>query len=116
MSIFRSVADWISSIFRARVDVQHGISTKRSDKWPTVRRRHLKEEKECQWCRVTAHVEVHHIKPFHLHPELELDDKNLITLCEGENECHLKHGHLGDWKGLNLDIREQCDKRGVNPV
>ncbi|MGA2401456.1 MAG: hypothetical protein ABSG91_07090, partial [Syntrophobacteraceae bacterium] len=52
----------------------------------------------------------HHVKPFHLAPALELEPGNLITLCEeGEYNCHLVHGHNGDWKSFNDDVREQCE-------
>lgn len=52
-------------------------------------------------------LEVHHIKPFHLHPELELDPSNLIVLCEsggGGLNCHLAIGHLGSYKSFNVDV------------
>lgn len=67
-------------------------------------------------------VEVHHKKPFHLHPEYELDPDNLITLCEGKEfsslACHLVFGHLGNYKLENQYIddivpvlKEMFDKR-----
>ncbi len=81
----------------------------RSDKWSEVEKRHLKEEPVCQWCGGAEKLNVHHIKPFHLFPALELDDGNLITLCEVAGcEDHLEKGHLGNFKKFNPDIREQC--------
>ena len=91
----------------------------RSGKWPEVRAKHLQEEPKCQWCGGTASLEVHHIKPFHLNPDDELQDSNLITLCEksGEN-CHLKHGHpviengqvveYNFRTGINPNVRQDC--------
>jgi 5-methylcytosine-specific restriction endonuclease McrA len=49
-------------------------------------------------------LQVHHIKPFHLHPHLELDPQNLITLCEH----HLLLGHLDAWDSYNERIREDA--------
>lgn len=83
---------------------------KRSDHWPVVRHVHLQLEPNCQYCGNTLNLEVHHIKPFHLNPELELDQDNLITLCETMGiECHLKHGHFGNWKSFNPVIRIECE-------
>jgi hypothetical protein len=96
------------------------IKTKnRSSKWPRVRREHLAREPQCQWCAAKSKLEVHHLRPFHLFPELELDDGkdgtgkdgNLITLCECHTECHLRHGHLGRWVLFNENIRKQCEDR-----
>ena len=42
--------------------------------------------------------EVHHIAPVHLFPELRLDPRNLITLCEFH---HYYLGHTGDWWAWN---------------
>jgi hypothetical protein len=53
-----------------------------------------------------AKVQVHHIKPFHLHPQLELDPNNLITLCEAKGrDHHLLLGHLDEWESYNVNIR-----------
>ena len=84
----------------------------RSPEWPKVEHKHLQEESVCQYCGSTAKLQVHHCLPFHLHPELELDDTNLITLCEEGNElnCHLIHGHLGNWKSFNPNVRQECNE------
>jgi hypothetical protein len=51
-------------------------------------------------------VQVHHVRPFHLRPELELDPDNLISLCMAEGRhCHLAVGHGGDFKAYNLHVR-----------
>jgi hypothetical protein len=81
---------------------------KRSSQWPHLRRAHLAVNPCCAVCGGWAKVEVHHIRPFHLAPELELDPGNLITLCEswkGGVNCHLFFGHLGDFRdGVNTDV------------
>lgn len=82
-------------------------SATRSPHWPRVRRDHLKLHPKCEVCETTGKINVHHKKPFHLHPELELDPDNLITLCENWNfgvNCHLLFGHLGNYKNINPSV------------
>jgi len=77
---------------------------KRSSKWPKVRKKHLETFPQCVVCNGKKTLEVHHIQPFHMSPELELDPENLLTLCEsGKNgvTCHRFFGHLGDYKKIN---------------
>ena len=87
----------------------------RAAKWEIVKRNHLINEPICQWCGNAFNLIVHHIYPVHLFPELELDKNNLITLCRNKNcECHLRHGHNGDWRKYNALIREACEnKKGL---
>jgi hypothetical protein len=89
----------------------------RSGQWHKVEKEHLEKEPACQWCGATTRLQVHHIAPFHLAPALELDPKNLITLCEegGYLNCHLFHGHNGDWKSFNEEVREQCEAHRQDP-
>jgi len=83
------------------------LSLKRSDHWPTVRKNHLLVQPTCVLCGGTDKLNVHHILPFHLHPDLELNPSNLITLCEslkhGVN-CHLLFGYLGNFKNVNPSV------------
>lgn len=85
--------------------------TKRSNKWPEARAAHLKIEPLCQVCGTTEKLQAHHLKPFHLHPELELDPKNLITLCEkpGRNH-HILFGHLMNFKSFNVNCKDDVDQ------
>lgn len=81
--------------------------TKRSDEWPKSRAEHLALFPNCAVCGGTEKLEVHHIKPFHLHPEEELDQNNFVTLCEANKDgfdCHLGFGHLGCFKSFNVDV------------
>lgn len=93
----------------------------RSARWPGVRKHFLEVENKCQWCGGTENLEVHHMQPFHLHPELELDPKNLITLCEKAGlECHLHVGHKNDWHGFNPHVQQDCSSHtwpiGIPPL
>jgi hypothetical protein len=83
----------------------------RSHEWWKYRRKHLQEEPRCQWCLSAKRLEVHHEQPFHEHPEKELDDNNLITLCEGGSgeNCHFIHGHGRNWKSSVPTVREDCN-------
>lgn len=76
-----------------------GIS--RSDRWPTVRKQWLIYNSTCSACGTKIKLQVHHIIPFHLDLEKELDPKNLITLCEPH---HLLIGHLMSWSSWNINV------------
>lgn len=87
---------------------KHPLSAKRSGHWPSVRKQHLAAHPACEVCGGEDKLEVHHVKPFHLHPNLELDPANLVTLCEsnkGGANCHLLFGHLGNFKSFNARVR-----------
>jgi 5-methylcytosine-specific restriction enzyme A len=86
---------------------------KRSTGWRRVRAEHLRRQPRCAVCGGTRVLEVHHVQPFHLHPDLELDPKNLITLCESPGlACHHVFGHLGDWKSWNIHVRRDAQAWG----
>jgi 5-methylcytosine-specific restriction protein A len=77
----------------------------RDPHWPSVERAHLKLFPTCAACGSKKLLNVHHILPFHLWPELELVEKNLITLCESPaHNCHLIFGHLLNWASWNTDV------------
>jgi 5-methylcytosine-specific restriction protein A len=79
---------------------------RRSPHWKGVRSKYLRANPTCSACDGVDRLEVHHIIPFHVFPELELDETNLITLCESrDSNCHLRVGHLGSWRKWNADVR-----------
>jgi len=87
------------------------IGERRSPQWQTIRKKHLKNQPTCAACGGDKTLEVHHIKRFNEHPELELDLNNLITLCESKNNgvcCHLLFGHLGNYKSINPNVVEDA--------
>ncbi len=88
-----------------RIARAHGLA--RSPEWPRVAREHLLREPACAACGYRGpKLQVHHIKPFHLHPQLELDPRNLITLCAVKGrEHHLLLGHLDEWESYNEHVR-----------
>jgi hypothetical protein len=87
----------------------------RSSHWPAVEKAFRKVHPQCVCCLVKSvtHIQIHHRFPFHYcvalgRPDLELDPRNLITLCEGPNKSSPDHheliGHLADWKSSNIDV------------
>ena len=93
---------WNSIIYWLMDRVQNRtFGARRSPRWEHLRRQHLIERPFCAVCETIEDCEVHHIKPFFLFPELELDPSNLITLCR---EHHYFFGHLNDWSSYNPDV------------
>lgn len=82
----------------------------RDPQWESYRRAQLVRQPECQWCGSRTDLQVHHVLPFHTHPDRELDFTNFITLCEKAGVgCHLGKGHLGNFRQANVYIRECCE-------
>ena len=107
----------------AALAARHGIS--RSPQWPRVEKAHLLLQPRCACCAdgqcPDCGLQVHHIFPFHLcialgRPDLELDLRNLITLCQSEpgrpaEDHHLLVGHLDDFQSSNLSVLEDAAGR-----
>ena len=95
--------------------VKHALRDKiaktghRSGRWRKVRRDYIKDHNSCAACGGKKKLAVHHVKPFHLHPDLELDPTNFSTLCM-KFGCHIILGHGGDYKAYNPDVREDAQK------
>lgn len=107
-----------------KVATKHSVLD-RSSRWPTERKKFLCKNPYCKACHPPkglakiGHsilhavglppVQVHHIIPFHFcvllgRPELELDERNLITLCERGLNHHLVLGHLNDFHTFNPSV------------
>jgi len=78
----------------------------RSPRWAKVRAEYIKMNPNCFACSSSEKLEVHHIKPFHSNPELELSQDNLVTLCR---YCHLVLGHLKDYDLENPNVIDWCN-------
>lgn len=92
-----------------------GVSEKRSSQWPTVEKHFIEKNPTCAACGGKERLNVHHCMPFHLDKALELDEKNLITLCMGEKECHLHIGHSGSFKLYNPNVRKDAADALAHP-
>lgn len=88
------------ALFREHVEKSLG----RSSQWSRVRREFLGKHPKCVACGKISLLNVHHKVPFHIDKNLELVECNLITLCMGEHECHIKIGHGGDWDRYNPNV------------
>lgn len=73
----------------------------RSPEWPQLRAQHIAKQPCCQMCGAMDNCEVHHLRPYHLYPELEVCPDNLLTLCRAH---HLLVGHLMSWIAWNPDV------------
>jgi 5-methylcytosine-specific restriction endonuclease McrA len=78
---------------------------KRSSKWRSTRKRFMARADGCSICSRKRRIEAHHVIPFHLAPDLELEFSNLIALCR---RCHLFVGHLGAWQRINLVVESDA--------
>lgn len=84
-------------------------SHSRSPRWPALRDRVVRQAGCCAVCGATAQLTAHHILPFHLFPERELDESNLIVLCEGPVvNCHFLFGHFRNWQSYNPAVSEDA--------
>lgn len=98
--------DWLLRFLRlGEYSLSRTLGAARSSQWPTTRRNHLRKHPFCEITGSFKDVEVHHVKNFKDHPELENDPDNLITLTR---EMHFHFAHLRDWSSINPHIREDA--------
>lgn len=101
----------------AKVALKHGLH--RSPHWEGVEKQFIKDHPNCFACESQDYgkvgVQVHHaITPYHIailceRPDLELDPRNLVCLCETEKNRpaqnhHLLIGHLKEFESYNPDV------------
>ncbi len=97
----------IYQLLRDRIQGKAPKGARRSSKWSKVRKAHLKENPECAVCGKTENTVPHHILPFYLFPDQELNPDNLITLCEKKSH-HIQFGHLMYYKSFNLSVKSDA--------
>lgn len=107
LPVWTNVLNWCSALL-SQISNQlrvgrygHTFGAARSSQWPTVEKAFLAKNPTCAVCGKNKDLNIHHRQPFHLHPELELEPTNLITLCRQHHEWW---GHLGNWKSYNVDV------------
>lgn len=101
MNLLRRILAWLRK--------PQPVGSRRHPSWRKVRARHLAANPECAACGETRNVDVHHIIPVSVEPLFELDDANLITLCdETANDHHRWIGHGGNWRLWNGNVRKDA--------
>ena len=104
VAVTRSVLTWFGIFCLSLAFCLWAIAAERSAKWDSVRDGIVRDHPYCALCSSTEDLEVHHKKPFHLHPELELAPSNCIVLCR---HCHWWAGPGGvAWEVENDEIDE----------
>jgi hypothetical protein len=73
-----------------------------------AKKSYVEKHPECAICGSPNCLEVHHVQPVHLFPDLACSFENFITLCDSNNNsCHRWIGHFGNFKSkYNLQVRE----------
>jgi len=101
--MLKTVRHW----FRVRAAVRREKKKEkaRSPLWTAFRDGWKAVHPRCATCGSEDHIQVHHVVPFHLEPSKELDAHNVLTLCMGPNECHLRIGHGDDFRAFNPHVR-----------
>jgi hypothetical protein len=97
----------VFKLLKDRIQGKAPKGAKRSPDWRDVRKAHLNHHPNCACCGSSKKVEVHHIVPFHVAPDQELNPNNLISLCENKKygiNCHLLLGHLGNYRNINPSV------------
>lgn len=86
-------------------EIKKSIGSERSSDQSKVRKRFIAKNNKCAACGKKNGLHVHHIQPFQLRPDLELEEFNLIALCA---DHHFHVGHLMDQKSWNEDVENDC--------
>ena len=105
IKLLKNKVNLVVSHFRATI-----CKAKRSGKWRALEKKFLAQHNACEVCGTSKHLQVHHIKPFHLYPELELEESNLIVVCMDSKECHLRIGHGGNFKDFCPEIKKYAQE------
>lgn len=99
----------VHSIVKKVRDLKVSGFKRRSPEWPKVRKAFLAKNTKCAVCGSSVKLEAHHIKPFHIYPEEELNPNNLIALCESKSFgmiCHMEVGHSGNYRFENINVEK----------
>lgn len=115
--LLQAAIDRVHVFARHPHDVLYGkcpLGFVRSSRWPAAEREHKKSWPNCIVCGTTKGIQVHHIFPFHFcvalgRPDLELDQRNLASVCETnatvrEQNHHLLIAHLDNFKSANVGL------------
>jgi 5-methylcytosine-specific restriction enzyme A len=85
------------------------ITVERNQDWTKFCKECVRKHPFCAACGKTTLLAGHHKKPFHLYPELEMIEENIIVLCQGDVcNCHFMFGHAGNWCAYNPFVVEDA--------
>jgi len=64
--------------------------------------------KRCVVCGGKKRVQAHHMLPFHLWPQLAMEERLWLPVCRGnpQLDCHCAIGHAGILEGINIFVLE----------
>jgi hypothetical protein len=86
-------------------EVAYGAGAPRCAQWGPWLKKFLKGT-SCAACGQTDDLTGHHEIPFHIDPSKEMDERNVVPLCQ--DRCHLIFGHFNDFQLYNPNVRKDC--------
>ena len=98
-----ALSSWLSNILETITPTGRAklCGASRSSEWPAFKKEYaLTHLPVCAICGGTAQLNLHHLRPFHVFPELELDPTNVVWLCNAKL-CHIRVGHLSNFTSIN---------------
>ena len=98
--------NWLFKIFNRN----RTFGNTRSPKWKSFKKDfEILKPKKCAVCG-NKKSQLHHLKVFHLFPELELSVKNVEWFCQGigTGNHHLWVAHLGSFRSWNESALEDA--------
>jgi hypothetical protein len=76
----------------------------------------LREHGHCAACGYSRALQIHLVRPLNLTgPARALEMANVLVLCMGPNECHLRIGHGGRYSTWNPRVREDAMDALLHP-
>ena len=110
--------DTVRHWFRVRATIRREKKKEklRSPHWSAFRDAWKKTHPDCQGCGSFENIQVHHVIPFSKAPAEELSKSNVMSMCMGKNECHLRIAHAGAFAFYNPHVRAHCELLKHNPA
>lgn len=102
----QTLIEWLETLLELYEEnkAERTLGAKRSPEWSKTKREFEKlYPKVCEFCGTTKKMNLHHLKPFNLFPDLENDFNNLLWACR---DCHFIFCHLKFWGSYDLNAKE----------
>ena len=100
------------AILDAALGVDRGLvaGSKRNSGWHKASEAYIREVGQCEFCGAKlgeegVELEVHHVEPFHVRPDLEMEKSNWAVLCRKPHDCHRLVGHFRNFSLWNPLLR-----------